>query len=78
MKFYMKKELYVEWTPHEEAVMNMLRSPTNTPNYCKITDILNMVSKNRRTCRQIYEYGCRTAPLSPRMDLQPSPVKNGK
>ncbi|KAI1711611.1 SET domain-containing protein [Ditylenchus destructor] len=66
-----------DWSPHEEAIFNILRT-TGEENYCKITQVLNICSSRKKTCRELYEYACRTAPLSPRLELVPSPVKNGK
>jgi hypothetical protein len=34
--------------------------------------------KNQKSCREVYEYASRTGPLSPRLELPTSPVKNAK
>lgn len=67
----------MNYTPHEEAIFNILRT-TGEDNFCKITKVFNMCSQHKRTCRELYEYACRTTPLSPRLDFVSSPVKTGK
>uniref|UniRef100_A0A915D781 [histone H3]-lysine(27) N-trimethyltransferase n=1 Tax=Ditylenchus dipsaci TaxID=166011 RepID=A0A915D781_9BILA len=66
-----------EWTPHEESIFNILRT-TGEENYCKITQVLNMCSEKKKSCRELYDYACRTAPMSPRLELVQSPVKTAK
>jgi len=67
------------WSPHEEAIFNMLIT-TGEENYCKIAKVLSMCCSDevKKTCQQVYEYASRTAPLSPRLEMLPSPTKNAK
>lgn len=69
----LKKER-TEWTPHEEAIYNLLRK-TGEDDFCRISIYLNQVSNPPKTCREVYEYASRNAPISPRVEHQASPVK---
>jgi len=63
------------WTPHDESIFNFLRV-TGENHYCRITWMLNVCTRNKKTCREVYEYACRKAPISPRLELQESPSRN--
>ncbi|KAH7717202.1 SET domain containing protein [Aphelenchoides avenae] len=73
------------WTPHEEAMFGLIRESAGG-DYCKLTEVLAMLTTEGvpKTCRQVYEYARRTAPLSPRVEsssqLSPnrSPAKSKK
>uniref|UniRef100_A0A6V7VSD2 [histone H3]-lysine(27) N-trimethyltransferase n=1 Tax=Meloidogyne enterolobii TaxID=390850 RepID=A0A6V7VSD2_MELEN len=67
------------WTPHEESIFAILRK-TGEDDFCKITKMLNVCTNlsNKKTCIEIYDYAARAGPLSPRLELATSPIKNSK
>uniref|UniRef100_A0A183BJI0 [histone H3]-lysine(27) N-trimethyltransferase n=1 Tax=Globodera pallida TaxID=36090 RepID=A0A183BJI0_GLOPA len=71
--------LPAKWTPHEEAIFNVLRS-TGEEEYCRITIVLNLSlsATRKKTCQEVHEYACRAGPQSPRLEMPSSPVKNAK
>ncbi|KAL3094437.1 hypothetical protein niasHT_025913 [Heterodera trifolii] len=68
-----------KWTPHEEAIFNVLRS-TGEEEFCRIAIMLNLSlgeTARKRTCQEVYEYACRAGPQSTNGESS-SPVKNAK
>ncbi|MCP9264688.1 Histone-lysine N-methyltransferase EZH2 [Dirofilaria immitis] len=67
----------ISWTPQQEAMFIALRR-TYKNDFCKLAEVLNLVVESAppKSCRELYAYSFRTAPISPRADVSPnSPPK---
>ncbi|EJW80544.1 SET domain-containing protein, partial [Wuchereria bancrofti] len=67
----------INWTAQQESMFIALRR-TYKNDFCKLSEVLNLVVGNApsKSCRELYAYSFRTAPISPRADVSPnSPPK---
>ncbi|VIO98663.1 SET domain containing protein [Brugia malayi] len=70
----------INWTAQQESMFIALRR-TYKNDFCKLSEVLNLVVGNApsKSCRELYAYSFRTAPISPRADVSPnSPPKKKK
>ncbi|VBB31969.1 unnamed protein product [Acanthocheilonema viteae] len=70
----------INWTAQQESMFIALRR-TYKNDFCKLAEVLNLVVGNAppKSCRELYAYSFRTAPISPRADVSPnSPPKKKK
>uniref|UniRef100_A0A8R1XZD7 [histone H3]-lysine(27) N-trimethyltransferase n=1 Tax=Onchocerca volvulus TaxID=6282 RepID=A0A8R1XZD7_ONCVO len=70
----------INWTPQQETMFIALRR-TYKNDFCKLAEVLNLVVENAppKSCRELYAYSFRIAPISPRADVSPnSPPKKKK
>ena len=58
----------VEWTPHEESMVNLLKAGKITSN-CRLTQLLSTLCRTPpKTCKQVYDYVNGKGPFSPLVD----------
>ncbi|VDN26958.1 unnamed protein product [Gongylonema pulchrum] len=67
------------WTAGQESAFLLFRRIFNN-DFCKLAEVLNIVATDGppKTCREVYAYSFRSAPISPRADLSPISPKKKK